>query len=687
MASVTSLDQDMRKLRMDRYTPKAANEVRAWIEDTLGERLPAGDLLDALKDGTVLCRLVNLAIPSPGVRFKKSAMPFIQMENISHFLRACEQPPLNMPAHDRFLTVDLYESKDPAQVLQCLGAFSRVANARNPANFPNTIGPKRGGGGPISPTSNGASTYTTSTTSALPSPSFGRSRGPSTTSNTSGSSTFNPLARPPERPALSPTRTGGSSKSYTSAGGPTSPPGGVSSWSKKTDEGSTAPAWNIHQYGYMGGASQGNQGISFGGRRQITSAGPSVPSLAEKERKRREKADEEERLRVQAEEAEHKRRIEREAEEERIRIDEEQKWQEESRKQQEAKQRRLDEQKREWEEQERQWKMQEETRQREEREAQERIESEIRRKRAGSDVRLRGQFLSQYQAEQASRPRSRRNSQSEERNEERERIQELERQLEEAKERERQYQAEREGRLQDKKLRSRSKSRTRERSKSRSRPQPPPRAPSPQDSNVSWAQADDRDYLRKAWETNQRQPARPLPEPTPPSLPTRPLPEPTPSPRPLPDPATYTKPPQAPHQPPQFQPQQPNRTDRYLSSNPAPTAAPPKTHIPPELTSTSELRAEDARRAAAQQKTKAAGWASKSLLEREMERERERQKEWEQSQRELQEAAKDPNAGTGSGQSWDVNQYGYMGGDNQNKLGGIGAGKRQIIGPRPFGQR
>ena len=56
MASVTSLDQDMKNLRMGRYTPQAANEVRAWIEETLGERLPAGDLLDALKDGTVLCR-------------------------------------------------------------------------------------------------------------------------------------------------------------------------------------------------------------------------------------------------------------------------------------------------------------------------------------------------------------------------------------------------------------------------------------------------------------------------------------------------------------------------------------------------------------------------------------------------------------------------------------------------------
>jgi hypothetical protein len=56
MASVTSLDQDMRRLRMDRYTPKAANEVRSWIEGVLGDRLASGDLLDALKDGTALCR-------------------------------------------------------------------------------------------------------------------------------------------------------------------------------------------------------------------------------------------------------------------------------------------------------------------------------------------------------------------------------------------------------------------------------------------------------------------------------------------------------------------------------------------------------------------------------------------------------------------------------------------------------
>ncbi|KAF1931442.1 uncharacterized protein M421DRAFT_418078 [Didymella exigua CBS 183.55] len=593
-----------------------------------------------------------MAVPTP-VRFKQSAMPFIQMENIAHFLRACELPPLHMPAHDRFLTVDLYESKDPAQVLQCLAAFSRAANALDPARFPTSIGPKRGGGSAMSPTTPSR-------------PDFARSH---------GSSTFNPMKPPLDKPKpLSPSRTGGSTASRNSARNsssvPGSPPGGVSSWSKKADQGVTSPAWNIHQYGYMGGASQGNQGIAFGARRQITTAGPHVPSMAEKERKRRDKADEDERLQLAADEAEKHRRVEREAEDERHRAEEERLWEEESRKQREAKEQRLAQQKREWEEQERQWRTQEEARQKEEQLAQDAAEKEARRKRAGSAAKLRGQYLSQYQAEHDP-------GQSDDQHD---RIAELERQLEEAKERERQYQAERETRKQ----RTRSKSRPRERSKSRSRPAPPPRAPSPQESNVSWAQADDRAYLRDAWEANQAQPARPMHTPEPAlssSTSSRPLPEPT-SPRPLPDPAAYLRSSQG-----AGHPAAQSRTERFLSSNPPPLAAKPTTYAPQESTSTNEQRAEDARRTANQQATKDRGWASKSLLEREMERERERQKEWEQSQRELADAAKDLNAGTGEGQSWDVNQYGYMGGDSQNRGGISFGGKRQILGPRPFGPR
>lgn len=43
-------------MRLDKYTPTAANEARAWVEDILGEKLSSQDLLEGLKDGVALCK-------------------------------------------------------------------------------------------------------------------------------------------------------------------------------------------------------------------------------------------------------------------------------------------------------------------------------------------------------------------------------------------------------------------------------------------------------------------------------------------------------------------------------------------------------------------------------------------------------------------------------------------------------
>lgn len=86
MASVTSLDQDMRRLRMDRVTPQAEEEVRTFIQASLktdpqetnpqkrardkeiDERLlmkiEKEGLFDFLGDGVALCRYVYI-IQSP----------------------------------------------------------------------------------------------------------------------------------------------------------------------------------------------------------------------------------------------------------------------------------------------------------------------------------------------------------------------------------------------------------------------------------------------------------------------------------------------------------------------------------------------------------------------------------------------------------------------------------------------
>ncbi|KAJ4155022.1 hypothetical protein LMH87_000288 [Akanthomyces muscarius] len=689
MASVSSLDKDLRKMRLDKYTPAAANEARTWVEESLGEKLSSSDLLEGLKDGVALCKLINLAIPPPGIKFKQSAMPFVQMENISHFLRACQSPPLNLHEHDIFLTVDLYEQKDPAQVLQCLGAFSRAAHGVNPQRFPSAIGPRsHPGGGPSTP-------------GGL------RGRGASITSNTSSAYSNT------NRSNMLPSRTGDSASGrWSPTKSPTrdtGSPGPVSTWSSKQQENASTPAWNISQYGYMGGASQGNLGIQFGGRRQIINSGPRVPSLAEKERMRKDQAAEEERQRQEEEERERERLA---AEEAQAKREEEERWEAETRRLRQK----ADDERRRWEEEERQWKLTEERRKKEEAEAEAKVEEERQRARSRSPVKLRGQYLSQHQAADRAVSGDATDDSS--------RIKALEKELEKARQREAEYERERQGRGSNRSsvisgagaFKSPSVGTKSPKARSRSRPRAAAPVQSPPMRQDSWAQGE-REYLQTQWSQQQQQqqqqsptpePVRRAPEhiqhqrtpeppapavrsPPPPQSP-RPLPDPTAttpqvkshntggSSRPLPDPATYQSPPT---------PQ--NRTGRFLASNPAPKSpAAPQTYSREIGSSAEERDAEDRRRQQSQAKTKAGGWAGKSLLEREMEMERERQREWEEAQKETARAVPSGEGvdgiGGGMGGRWDVGQWsGYTGGDSQNRGNqGIGAGRRQIVGPRPL---
>lgn len=578
------------------------------------------------------------------------------MENISHFLRACQSHPLNLQPHDIFQTVDLYEAKDPAQVLQCITAFSRRARAVQPSKFATAIGMKSKAGA-LSPQSSGDYTGGAGT--------FARARGTSNTSERSSTSNLQLRGtRGNDSPASS-----FEPKSPTKANGGLTPSstGGVSSWSKRADEGATTPAWNIHQYGYMGGASQGNQGITFGGRRQITTPAPKVPSLADKERKKRENAAEAERLRVLAEEAEHKRLVEREAEEERDRAAEQQRWIEETTQRREREKAEAEEEKRKWEIEERKWKGGEESRVKAEVEAEAKFEKERQRKRQVSDTLLRGQFLSQYQAEQRQVP-SLPSAEESERAADRARVKELERELEKAREREKQYEREKQERiLQSTRTKSSHSIHDNDLSSqvneepqidsamSRSRPLPSAPSHSHRSSNESWRANDEREFLHREWTSHNTSSPPKAESPPPPPQPPRPLPTPQTS--------TFAAPPSPP--PPS------------LPARPLPN---PNTYMAPSSPSPA--------------------FPSKpsSLLSREMELDRLRQQEWEEAQKATKamtssstnvggfgmDGACEGREGTRpGGGAWNVNQYGYLGGDNQNRGGpGLGVGRRQIIGPR-----
>lgn len=82
--------------------------ARNWVEQVTGDVL-VGEFGIALKDGQVLCKLINTIKPGSVGKIETASMAFKQMENISNFLKACRA--VGMIEHEMFETVDLYESK------------------------------------------------------------------------------------------------------------------------------------------------------------------------------------------------------------------------------------------------------------------------------------------------------------------------------------------------------------------------------------------------------------------------------------------------------------------------------------------------------------------------------------------------------------------------------------------------
>ena len=57
-------------------------EVLNWIQEVLGEPLPSEDFVEVLKDGVILCRLMNKIVPGAIKKFKQKGPAFLLMENI-----------------------------------------------------------------------------------------------------------------------------------------------------------------------------------------------------------------------------------------------------------------------------------------------------------------------------------------------------------------------------------------------------------------------------------------------------------------------------------------------------------------------------------------------------------------------------------------------------------------------------
>ncbi|XP_074661027.1 muscle-specific protein 20-like [Tubulanus polymorphus] len=126
-----------------KYSIEQEIQAREWIEAIVGEKLTPGatgadNLHEALKDGKMLCKLINILAPGSVKKINDTKMAFKLMENIGNFLTAIER--YGVSKTDAFQTVDLYENQNMTQVVLTIHALGRAAQKNQYAGP--VLGPK-----------------------------------------------------------------------------------------------------------------------------------------------------------------------------------------------------------------------------------------------------------------------------------------------------------------------------------------------------------------------------------------------------------------------------------------------------------------------------------------------------------------------------------------------------------------
>lgn len=119
--------------------PQQEAEVLEWIEAVLETKLPNQPFEDVLKNGIVLCHLINKIAPGSVKKIQERGTNFQLMENIQRFQTAIRK--YGVPDEEIFQTADLFERRNIRQVTLCLFALGRITQLHEDYNGP-TIGPK-----------------------------------------------------------------------------------------------------------------------------------------------------------------------------------------------------------------------------------------------------------------------------------------------------------------------------------------------------------------------------------------------------------------------------------------------------------------------------------------------------------------------------------------------------------------
>lgn len=105
--------------------PSQEIEAQQWIETVLQEKFPpAVSYEDALRDGVLLCKLMNKLQPGLITKINTSGGDYKFMDNLNQFQKACTK--YGVPDVDLFQAVDLMEKKNISQVTNTIFAIGRT---------------------------------------------------------------------------------------------------------------------------------------------------------------------------------------------------------------------------------------------------------------------------------------------------------------------------------------------------------------------------------------------------------------------------------------------------------------------------------------------------------------------------------------------------------------------------------
>uniref|UniRef100_A0A2P2HVY1 Muscle-specific protein 20-like n=1 Tax=Hirondellea gigas TaxID=1518452 RepID=A0A2P2HVY1_9CRUS len=114
-------------------------EVLDWISAVMGSPIPAGSLEDILKDGVILCNLMNKIQPNSIKKIQTSGGNFKLMENVQRFQEAMKK--YGVPHEEIFQTADLFERRNIPQVVISVFSLGRLTQ-KHPEYTGPSLGPK-----------------------------------------------------------------------------------------------------------------------------------------------------------------------------------------------------------------------------------------------------------------------------------------------------------------------------------------------------------------------------------------------------------------------------------------------------------------------------------------------------------------------------------------------------------------